>query len=95
MVTVFGNEVEVKVGSVVRFDEAPFGRQLGPGMERVDDCFPGSDFTLRGNWQDTPVNVRVTGRTAKRWGGELWVRCEVEFVRDGEPNEFGKAWLLV
>ena len=42
-----------------------------------------------------PVNVNVTGRTARRWGGGLRTRIKIEFVKDGEPSEFSNGWIML
>ena len=39
------------------------------------------------------VNVKITGRTLQRICGDLFVRCQIEFVGDGEPSTFTGGWL--
>lgn len=97
MVAVFGNEVAVEVGSVIRFDGNPIARGVLAGYEAVDDSFRGSDFAIESIHypNGVPANVTITGRTAQRHGGELWVRVLVEFVQDGEASHYQKGWLLV
>lgn len=97
MLKVFGLEVEAKVGGVVRFDGENCGRRLMEGDAPTDESYPGCQFRLSSNVLQggVPCNVTITGRTVKRYGGELWVRCEVEFVKDGELSSFEKGWLLV
>lgn len=97
MLTVFGRDVEAKVGGVFRFDGENCGRRLMEGDAPTDESYPGCQFRLCSMAQlcGIPCNVRITGRTPQRHGGELWVRCEIEFVKDGELSNFQKGWLLV
>ena len=86
--SVHGYRVEVKVGSMVRLDERSWTESLLPcEWEAAEFRFPGK--------QNMACNVTVTGRTFQRRDGGMWVRCQVEFVNDGEPSTFAKGWLAV
>ena len=41
------------------------------------------------------VNIKITGRTTQRHGGASFVRVQIEWVHDGEPNDFSNGWMLV
>jgi len=45
--------------------------------------------------KEVATNVTVTGRTLQRRQGSLYVRCQIEFVGDGEPSTFSGGWMLV
>lgn len=96
MTNIYGIEVEPKVGDLIRFDGNPIYRKLLPGDCPVDESYPGCRFCLDSVQVKAgiPVNIKVTGRTLKRYDARYWVRVVIEFVRDGEPNTFEKAWLL-
>lgn len=56
----------------------------------------GAEFEVASNslsgW--TPVNIRITGRTAQRRAGDYWIRIAVEFPQDGEPAIQHSGWAL-
>lgn len=89
---IYGNEVEVKVGSCIRPDGWRFGERL-----TVSD-WNKAQFRLptgsSGPIKSLAVNVTITGRTWQRREGDLWVRVRVEFVGDGEPSVFVGGWML-
>lgn len=76
-----------------------FGDNLLPGDSFSDSSWPGCDFFLPvrngGPITSIAVNVYVTGRTVQRDDGARRVRSKVEYVGDGEPSEWGGAWLYL
>lgn len=54
------------------------------------------DFYLKGTMTGASmaVNVQVTGRTVQRRKGDLWVRVQVTFVKEDEPNTSTGGWVL-
>jgi 5-enolpyruvylshikimate-3-phosphate synthase len=82
-----GYDVEVTVGKCVKLDARSVSELLLP-------CeWEGAQFRFPGK-QNMACNVKLTGRTFRHYMGALWVRCEVEFVGDGEPSTFAKGWVL-
>ncbi len=91
---IYGKEVKVETGSVIRLDTG-----------RVEKLFPCDDWD-RANfrypnpiqgWEESHAiacNVTVTGRTEQRYGGERWVRVSIEWVQDDDPSTFSSGWLL-
>ena len=64
---------------------------LKPGDEYVDETYKGSEFVSDDEIHlgRMPINVRITGYTIHNIAfAELaeFARCEIEFVRDGEPS---------
>jgi hypothetical protein len=92
---VWGYEVEVKVGTVVKLDARRISEALLPcEWEAADFRFP--CWALRNNGiTGVACKVEVTGRTLQRVDGRMGVRCTVEFVNDGEPSTFAKGWVIV
>ena len=89
---IYGNEVEVKLGSCIRPDGWRFGERLTASDWNM------AQFRLptgsAGPIKSLAVNVTITGRTWQRREGDLWVRVRVEFVGDGEPSVFVGGWML-
>lgn len=92
MTVIYGNEVEVAVGSVIHPDNWRFSQKLIPSnWDAAQFCIPtGHDYGIT----HLSVNVRVTGRTFQRREGDYWVRVQIEFVGDGEPSTFHGGWML-
>lgn len=92
MVIIYGNEVEVSVGSVIKIDGWRFAEKLIPSSwEPAQFYIPTSSG---GPIKQLAVNVTITGRTWQRREGEYWVRVKIEFVGDGEPSEYTSGWML-
>lgn len=92
---IYGNEVEVKLGSCIRPAGWKFGSRLIPSdWDRAQfrlprpNAFPGDPI------QSLAVNVVVTGRTWRRMSESYWVRVRIEFVGDGEPGTVVGGWML-
>jgi len=92
MTTIYGQEIEVKVGSVIKPDNWRFTQRL------EESTWPEAQFVLPTGYDfgitHLSVNVIVTGRTFQRREGEYWVRVQIEFVGDGEPSTLHGGWLL-
>lgn len=88
---IYGNEVEVNVGSCIRPDGWTFGSRLVRSeWDRAQfrlprpNAFPGDPI------QSLAVNVVVTGRTWQRREADYWCRVRIEFVGDGgRPSSSG------
>jgi len=96
IVEIYGREQQAKVGSYVIPDGWNVGDVLLKGDEPVDASYQGSQFrvlTRQPVIPSLPVNVELTGRTLQRRGGLLMIRCQIEFVKDGEPSEFVSGWM--
>ena len=106
----FGGKVEAKVRDYVAPDgwqkngavgvnSSWQGQWLTEGDEPVDADYQGSDFRLpSGTWADvsSPVNITVTGRKVHFTRNQgVRVRVQIEWVRDGEENEFSRGWLTL
>lgn len=92
MVTIYGSEIEVKVGSVIKPDEWRFPEKLvasdwDAAQFRIP-CTNGGPIKL------LAVNVKITGRTWQRRECEYWVKVQIEFVGDGEPSTYSGGWML-
>jgi hypothetical protein len=87
-------EVTVEVGTVIKLDARRISEALLPcEWEAADFRFP--CWALRNNGiTGVACKVVITGRTFQHFEGRIWVRCEVEFVNDGEPSTFAKGWVL-
>lgn len=92
MVVIYGNEVEVNVGSIIRPDKWRFAEKL------VASEWDAAKFRIplssNGPIKSLAVNVTVTGRTYQRREGNYWVRVQIEFVGDGEPSTYSSGWML-
>lgn len=92
MAVIYGNEIEVEVGSVIK----PDGWGLSERLQSSD--WDRAQFRLPTGHQicslQLAVNVAVTGRTLQRREGDLWVRVKIEFVGDCEPSTFHSGWML-
>lgn len=87
------NEVKVAVGTVVKLDARRVSQRLMPSdWDQAQFRFP--TWALGPN-KGVACNVVVTGRTFQVREGARWVRCQVEFVGDGEPSTFAGGWVLV
>lgn len=87
---VYGNEVEVKVGSVIQ----PELWSWGTVLEASD--WSEADFRLpsaRHPDMKLAVNVTITGTTWQRRAGDYWVRVKIEFVGDGEGETVSGGWM--
>jgi hypothetical protein len=92
MPEIYGQQVEAKVGSYVVPELWRIGGRLMPSdWEPAQFRLPTGQAVVT----SVAVNVTVTGRTMQRRQGSLYVRCQVEFVGDGEPSTFSGGWLLV
>ncbi len=88
-----GRLVIAEVGDVIE-------RESG-NCDRLLECeWDGADFRWPNPIQEwkmshaRAVNIHITGRTFQhRSGGTWWVRVSMEFVGDGEPSTFCRAWL--
>lgn len=89
---IYGNEVEVRVGSCIRPDGWRFSQRL------IASSWDKARFRLptgsAGPIKSLAVNVVVTGRTWQRREGDYWVRVRIEFVGDCEPSVFVGGWML-
>lgn len=83
-------KVSAKVGSYVETDS----RKMGEALLACDD-WDEADFRYPSVCGPIACNVHVTGRTVQYRGGTRWVRCQVEFVGDGEPNTCVSGWILL
>lgn len=92
MVEIYGRQVEVKVGSVIK----PDGWSLAQRLE--DSYWSEAAFRIPtsrlAGITSIAVNVTITGRTLQRREGSLWVRVQIEFVGDGEPSTYHSGWML-
>ena len=73
---------------------------LSPGDDYVDESYKGSEYVIDDQFhaERMPVNIRFTGRTLNRKVScfmDTFVRCEIEFVKDGEPSEFVRGYVEV
>ena len=93
MPEIYGREVEVKLDSYVVPENWRFGNRLIPSdWDKAQFRLPTNSG---GPITSLAVNVAVTGRTLQRRQGSLYVRCQIEFVGDGEPSTFAGGWMLV
>lgn len=92
MPEIYGREVEPTVGSYVVPELWRFGGRLQPSdWEPAKFYLPTNQTVIKA----IAVNVTVTGRTLQRRQGDYYVRCQIEFVGDGEPSTFSGGWMKV
>lgn len=95
--TIQGEQFTVKVGDVVERDGG-LAERLHHGDNFADSSYPGCQFRVpvngNGPIKSAAVNIKVTGRTWKWRSDRCWVRCQIEYVGDGEPSTFCGGWLL-
>jgi hypothetical protein len=90
-VTIYGRFYRVGVEDLVQPDEWAGATRLHPSVwEKSEFYLPSFRYT------DVvlAVNVKVTGRTFQRrpFSDRLWVRVQITFVHDGEPDEVCSGW---
>lgn len=94
-ITIYGQEVAAELGAYI----LPDGWTSGTGNNLEAATFQGADFKLpSGRYADVyyHVNIKVTGRTIQKTSRlSRAVRVQIEWVRDGEPNEFSNGWMAV
>ena len=69
---------------------------LSEGTNYSDSSFAGCAFYYYSDTCDTwhAVNIKTTGKKEYyEAGGYYRVRCQIEWVGDGQPSDFGKGWL--
>ena len=92
---IYGNEIELKVGSCIRPDGWNFGgRLISSDWDKAQFRLPRPAAFSGDPIQSLGVNIVVTGRTVQRRECGFWVRVRIEFVGDGEPSEFTGGWML-
>jgi hypothetical protein len=79
---------EPTVGQMIEFDQGAF-YELLPCTD-----WDRAQFRIPVKHLQIAVNVRITGTMVHRTAACYpRIRCEVEFVGDGEPSRFERAWL--
>lgn len=73
----------------------PDGWEIG-GKLQASDWSRAQAYLESGRLRDVvhAVNIKVTGRGPQRRGGSLWIRVQIEFVKDDEPSVMHGGWLL-
>lgn len=102
-VEVYGNTYQIKSKNPrIKVDSwTPWWATLNPGDEYIDESYPGSQFVIndRPHGERIPVNVSITGRTFRSGvsydPNDKFIRCKVEFVKDGEESVFGYGFVEV
>ena len=88
---------EPQVGSYIELDTQA-NYHVGDSLESCDD-WDKAEFRFPVTSLRIPyaVNVKVTGRTLQRRGGfgARWVRVQMTFVGDGEPDQTRSGWMVV
>lgn len=87
-----------QIGDRILPDGWAYHTELKPGIEYVDDSFPGCQFRINSNrYIDVKysINISITGRVIHHTPmGSKKVRCSIEFVKDGELNVYHKGYLF-
>ena len=90
-VVIYGEEIEVGVGSIIKPDGWRFAQTLEPSRwDAAQFCLPTSKLA---GITHLSVNITVTGRTYQRREDDYWVRVKIEFVGDCEPSIFHSGWM--
>jgi hypothetical protein len=94
-------EYRIKVGDICKPNGWKFGELLQADDGFKDGSFPGCQFRLpTGRYTEyggvrremaLAVNVRITGRVLRDFGGKDGYTCEIEFVGDDEPSTFDRG----
>jgi hypothetical protein len=85
-------DIEITEATRVRVD----GWKFFTSIEKSE--WEAADWRIQSinyDWLKLAINIRITGRTIQYREGCAMVRCEIEWVGDGEPSEFAKGWILV
>lgn len=87
----------IEIDDYIDLDNDSCGEHLREGDNPVDDSYPGCQFRLPlnngGPVDSLGVNVKVTGCHHYLGDGRSRSRCKVEFVGDGEPSTYVRAWV--
>ena len=83
-----GRTVKIEVGTPIRLGINT--RQLLP----CDD-WDKAQFRWPALGLEIACNVAITGRTFQRWGDNHWVKVQMIWVGDGQPDQYTEAWALI
>lgn len=90
-------DVVPDVGRFVRVDG--WGGYCSSCVEtcEIESFAPFRIPSLRYTGVSYACRIKVTGRKAKKlaFDDRHWVRIEIEWVKDGEPNTFSRGWMAV
>jgi hypothetical protein len=103
-VEIYGKSFVPAIGSAIEIDNNGKGSRFSvllAGDDFADSGYAGSQFRIATDWlapviKSLPVDVKITGRTLQlRHGGDCYVRVEINFVGDCEPDTKCGGWLKV
>jgi hypothetical protein len=95
-------DIKAEIGSYVLIGNRLIGETLKAGTQFADAGFRGCQFYLPtqngGPIRQVAVDIRVTGRTLQRrpyQADSLFVKVQIVFVGDCEPDTYADGWLHV
>jgi hypothetical protein len=91
-VTIYGNEYEIKVGSLVRPEKWAFSRRLEDGQGVSSFYLP---TTSGGPITHLATEVEITGRTMQRVEGDYAVRVKFTLHPDWEGDRVFYGWFFI
>lgn len=82
--------VDVQAGNRIKADGWAMGKRLV-----ADDTGFATFRVAMHDGTMYAVNVKVTGRSFRRYRGETAIRVEITFPGDGEPDNVTHGWLWI